>query len=502
MEKKKSKKFRIFLSVVALVEVLILAAGITFSWTEGGNQAKISANEIMVTAGSSLTMMQDGKVSSAITIPVCNLDETSSADGRNFFFPMENNETNQTAGMVFREGTPQDENKKYVSLDFELIAGDTATDVFLGSGTIIECSNASVINALRMSFSTNDEKTPIVFKPNQMPGVTLGYSPITSISDSGTAVTGTTSTEAYGDYYYRGANSNQLFHLNKDETKHITLSIWLEGTTADFADAVAESNLNIYVDFSTQVDELVKYNFVDNTHGYGGAGGVASEHWITNKEDGNKYDTMMYVYDKTTSRYYSMQKSDTYSTDYTWTAYVPNTITNFSFRRYSIDIDEWWNEWPVSMSTMTTDPNGEHTYVSICGTSTGDMGRNLTPCGGYWKDSDGTYRIYFERSNSGWGNTIKCYAWNSSGASSSTSAWPGKTMTQSHTSDSGNPVYYVDLKETDNITGIQFNSGSSANVSEITNKDYFFNGFVHWFESSSSNGVYLYTGTANSKIFS
>lgn len=502
MEKKKSKKFRIILSVVALIEVLVLAAGITFSWAEGGNQAKINANEIMVTAGSSLTMMQDGKVSSSITIPMCNLDEASSKDGRNFFFPMENNENNQTATMTFREGTPQDENKKYVSLDFELIAGDTATDVFLGSGTIIECSNSAVINALRMSFSTNDNTDPIVFKPNQMPGITANYNPVTAISNTGLASTSAATTEAYGDFYYRGSNSNPLFHLDKNQTKHITLSIWLEGTEFSI-DEVANKDLNIYVDFSTQVDEIVKYNFVDNTHGYGGAGGVSPEYWITNKEDGGKYETMMYVFDKQTQRYYLMQKSDSYSTNHTWIAYVPNTITNFSFRRYSIDIDEWWNEWTASMSSITTDKNGERTYVAICGTSNGATGSNLTPCGGYWKDSNGTYRIYFERSDSNWGNTIRCYAWKSSGsAASSTGEWPGKAMTWSHTSESGNSVYYIDLYETDNITGIQFNNGNNSTVSELTNKDYFFNGFVHWYESSTSNGVYLYTGTANSKIFS
>ena len=87
MKKAKSKKTRIILSIMALAEVLVLIAGVTFSWMEGGNSGCVKGSDIVISAGSSLTMIRDGKTTTSIVIPDCTLEETSSADGRNFFFP-------------------------------------------------------------------------------------------------------------------------------------------------------------------------------------------------------------------------------------------------------------------------------------------------------------------------------------------------------------------------------------------------------------------------------
>ena len=118
MIKRTSKKTKIILSITALVEVLVLVAAVTFSWIEGGNKGYINGSEVVISSGSSLTMMQDGKITSSITIPACTLEETSSLDGRNFFFPMADNTSSNTNSMTFREGTPADRNTKYISLDF------------------------------------------------------------------------------------------------------------------------------------------------------------------------------------------------------------------------------------------------------------------------------------------------------------------------------------------------------------------------------------------------
>lgn len=489
---KKSKKMRITLSVVALLEVLVLAAGVTFSWIEGGTKGSVSGSNITVSANSSLTMMYDGKIASSILIPSCKLDETSSADGRNFFFPLADNTTNSTGTMKFREGTMSDRNQKYVSLDFDLLAGESAADVFLGSGTIIQCANQQqLMNSLRMSFSANDGTTPTVFKPTQMPGVSgITYSPVTSLSAVGEPATGTTTTKSYGDYYYSGDTSTPLFHLNKGQTKHITMSLWLEGTTADFADSIASNNLSIYIDFSTTADDLIKYNFVDNCHNRDNA---MQNNWVQNNAGDASYQTMMYVYDNQSARYYSMKKIDNTH----WTAYVPKNITNFYFRRYSIDIDEWWNEWEPDMTDIKTDVNGEHTFVAICG-QTNDTGSKLDGCYGYWKDQNGTFRIYFQN-EAGWTN-LKIYAWNtSSSATASTGAWPGKAMTYSH-SNSGKSVYYFDLKDTENVAGIQFNNNNSTQKYEITDSQNFFNGLSTWY-NGSNGGHWIYTDSLNSLIY-
>lgn len=496
MKKQKGKRTRITLSILALVEVIALIAGITFSWVEGGKKSYVNGNDIQVSTGSGITMFKDGKNTNSISLSACELAETSSSDGRNFFFPMADTKKSNTSEMTFREGTASDRNEKYISMDFQLVAGSAGAQVYLGAGTIIQCGNQKLLSAIRMSFSKNDGEAPVVFKPNQMPGVSMSYSPITSIDNGGKATQTSKSTKAYGDYYYDGTNKPPLFSLSAGETKNITLSIWLEGTEFTGND-VAEKDLSIYIDFTTQEDDLVKYNFVDNTHGYSTA---EPEYWITNAPPGGNYDTMMYIYNKDTNRYYTMKKSSNYNNDHTWLAYVPSTINSFSFRRYSIDIDTYWNEW---VPTMTDIPkyNNQYTYVAICGTKVqdADWKNNVTPCGGYWKDSDGTFRVYFENSVK-W-NNLYCCIWSGNSVVQGTPAYPGARMEYSHESDSKNAVYYIDLKEKDNITKISFNNGNSTEKYEITDSKYFFNSFATWYESSTKNGKYVYTGTEKSKIF-
>lgn len=516
MKKAKSKKTRIILSIMALAEVLVLIAGVTFSWMEGGNSGYVKGSDIVISSGSSLTMIKDGKTTTSIVIPDCTLEETSSSDGRNFFFPMADTTSSTTSEMTFREGTPTDRNTKYVSLDFQLVAGDSPTDVYLGAGTIIQCDNQELSNALRMSFSLNNGETPIVFKPTQMPGVTEGisYSPITAINTETGLVTTQTSTrtKAYGDYYYSGDAGTPLFSLDQGETLNITLSIWLEGTEFS-GDDIANKNLSIYIDFTTMVDDLVKYNFVDNTHGYSDA---LAEYWVSNIDElnGSSYDTMMYVFDNIAQRYYAMEKvvNETDTTGAKWEIYIPKSITDFSFRRYSIDIDHWWNEWEPSMTDIKTDPNNEHTFVAICGNPNKNSGTEIEDCYGYWKDEYGTFRVYFQM-ECAW-NDLHCYAWNSDGYCASTGEWPGKSMDYVKTLDGNKPIYYIDLKESENVVGIQFNNGKEKTIVYFE-KDYGYDANyaylygdagellgewsgtkAEWDEGLGMNRVYI-TGTPN-----
>ena len=494
------------MSVIALCLVIVLAATVTFSWVEGGDKGYIEGSELVISTGSNLTMRQDGKALNSIIIPACTLEETSSADGRNYFFPLGGNESSTTANMLFREGTPQDVNTKYISLDFELEAGDSATDVYLGAGTIVQCSNEELLSALRMSFYLNDGSIPKVFKPNQMPGVSMTYNPVTTITEAGVPTTTNTPTDAYGDYYYQGEGSSlPIFELEKGETKRITLAIWLEGT-AFSGSAFEDSDLSIYIDFTTTVDDLVKYTFRDNTHGYSDA---KAEYWIkkTDTYNGSSYDTMMYIFDNSAQRYYAMTKTS----DTTWEAYVPQSITDFYFRRYSIDIDQWWNEWEPDMSDIKTDPNGTHTFIAICGNGA-DSGTELAGCRGYWQDENDTIRVYF-KNNVGWDN-LKCYSWRTDGSyatdqwkvglSSSTvgtDVWPGKILNWSHNdADDGVAIYYIDLTRASEIAGIQFNNSVNTAEFDIKDTQYFFNGFATWYTSSSSYGHWTYTDSTNSLI--
>ena len=499
MEKRKFKSSRVLLSVLALFEAVLLTVGVTFAWMEGGKRSEIKSNGIIITAGSNLIMYKDGSIVTDIILDPCELEETSSKDGRNFFFPMADNSSSITSEMTFREGTPADRNKKYISTDFELKASDTNANVYLGAGTIIECNNPKVLSALRMSFSCNDGSDPIVFKPNQLPGIpqAVTFSPITSIDDAGVATTGTQETKSYGDYYYKGTNdSTALFNIEAQQKKHLTLSIWLEGTEFGPSDNVANCGLKIYIDFTTSVDDLVRYNLKDNTHGYTDA---KFKGWITQQDQlaGQKYDTMMYLYDTAADRYYAMSKSNSYNKDHIWSVYVPDTIENFVFRRYCVDIDTYWNEWNTGFTgNIPNDPYGGYTYVAIAGNRKNTAGSvtALQYCGGYWMDSKDTIRVFFELDDSTWKN-LKCYAWeneangNKGNFSNSTGAFPGKSMTFAANSDNNHPVYYIDIENASKLGGIQFTS--DGNNVLITDSQYLFCGYA-LYKGTSSITQYIY----------
>lgn len=519
--KKYSHKAKMFMSVVALLLIITLSVGVTFSWVEGGKTGRLDGNGITISSGSDLTMRQDGVVTSSIIIPSNTLlYETSSADGRNYFFPMGDNTSSDTKLMTFREGTPQDENTKYISVDFQLEAGSTAPDVYFGSGTVVKCNKSDVAKALRLSFYKNDGSEPTVFKPSQMPGVSgVRYSPITAVDSDGKATTTATSTNSFGDYYFKGVDSSTpIFNMKKDQVLNLTLSVWLEGTEFS-GNSIADAEISIYIDFTTIADDLSEYYFVDNTHGYSNA---LPEYWITNTQDKDNftYETMMYVYDVSSERYYAMTKSKTYSTDHTWYVYVPRSVKSFTFRRYSIDLDIYWNEWEPD---MTIAANGS-TYIAICGKRNADSSAgweaNIGPCGGYWQDSNNTIRVFFElKTSAGWGDgDPNCYVWTNENKYP-LGSWPGTTMTYSHSTSDGK-IFFVDIPvKSGEIHGIQFNNSKNTDTKFSLKNDnvgtkYFFNGFIAWYGNSQTGndyeyintntkncGVYLYQGVLNNPLW-
>lgn len=524
MIKQNNKRTSIIMSVIALLLILSLAASFTFSWAEGGNRGTVDSGNLVINSGSSLIMRQDNLVTNEITIPVNTLEPVSSADGRNFFIPMEYNTSVDTDEMIFREGAPVDVNQKYISVDFQLQAGDTYTPVYLGAGTGIKCSEKAVLDALRMSISVNDDvnsevnnsivtySDPLIFKPNQMPGIqeTIYFSPITAINENGLATTTDTESFAYGDFYFKGeGNSKHIFELTPGETKNVTLTIWLEGT--ETLDSAKSKNFDVYIDFTTNTSDLVKYKFIDNTHGYDDCD---PEYWVTNKEGtNNEYQTMMYVYDAVGQRYYAMTKTkpETYNsngqtiTGSEWEIYLPSGVSDFTFRRYSIDLDRGWNEWSPSMHNIPS----TNTFVAICGvrnpSDDGNWENDVGPCGGYWQDSKKSIRIYFQL-EADWDN-LHAYTWNSSNNYFSLGVYPGSPMNYSHDNGENKPVYYIDIPDSDKVAGIEFNNGKDNNPDtekyQITDKKYMFTGCTVWFKGTldAQHGFYLYTGNLNNPLW-
>lgn len=517
--KNMSNKNNIIMTIIALLLVIVLAAGFTYSWVEGGasGYVKNESKFLTVTTGSTLMMLDDaGNYTDSIELSNCNLQEVSSYDGRNFFIPMEYNTSNITSEMYFREGIPTDENTKYISCDFTLKAGDKETDVYLGAGTAIQLDETkntytreqskALLNALRLSFTT-DKGEVWVFKPSQMPGSTDSYAPVVQLDE----VTGAyehsdtkRSTYPFGDYYYKGDGkddagnsvSKSLFTLIGNESKNISLSIWLEGTEVNSKD-IANIPLKINIDFTTVTTDLVKYTFEDNTHGFSGA---QAEYWITNTATNSNYSTMMYLFDVDAQRYYAMtkDKDKTSNSGSEWIVYVPNTIDRFYFRRYSIDIDTYWNQWEPNMgSGIVKDPDDEYTYVAICGKPGGDSEED-EGCYGYWRDSNDTIRIYIEEyeDSTNWGQVL-CKVWhyapdkNLNGETTYEMTW-----LKNPDGDTNRDLWCCNIENGRYITGLTF-TGIDLDTKKESAKEYkfysddtqyYFNGFATWYKNFENCG--------------
>lgn len=496
------KKLNIKKLLLLVMALTLISVQGSFSWIEGLEQGGyVKLNQVVITSGGGLVMKQNGEITDNITASNFKLDEVSSSDGRNYFFPMTNTDTNNFGLTRFRKGTPADRNKRYVCVDFTLEASDeNFNKVYLGSGTLVKCSNVKLMDALRMSLSFNDGSNPMVFKPTQVAGETANFSPITSIHDEGNAIQTSVNSKSYCDYYYRGEDvNNHIFDFTNRKVLNVTLSIWLEGTAFDYNDEL-ESELSIFFQFTTPED-LVKYCFEDDCHAITDA---QPNNWISDrvKDNGVEHETLMYVFDKDTQQYYAMQ----WIKDTTrWIGYIPKNVTDFYFRRYSFKIDKWWNQWEPDMQNIPV-VNDERTYVAIYGYETVD-GTTWEQDGGYgyWKDEKDTIRVYFQLENA-WDN-LRCFI-TGSGGTHPLAERPGVEMIFSHYAGDSNsqdnsvskPVYYIDIPDRKTITTIEFNNSDINQRLEISDSHNFFNGLYVTFKDYSNQKT-IYLDPENSLIY-
>ena len=174
-KKKKSttKKFKPdtskLIPVIAVVEALILVAVSTFAWFFMAKNKKLSSGIITVQADSGLEIdFSDADKSSFIDIfnyidkDTFYFEPATSVDGRNIYFPTSGTfDSDETENMVFREGTVNDINSKYINIDFELTNNSNEEmEIFLSNNSrflITDDSNKKVNGkALRLAFYNND----------------------------------------------------------------------------------------------------------------------------------------------------------------------------------------------------------------------------------------------------------------------------------------------------------------------------------------------------------
>ena len=172
LKKSSTNKYRQFkisplIPVMALIEAIILIGITTFAWFTVSQEKEANTGIITVDADSGLDIdFKNANYNDEINIwdyveDDFKFEPVTSLDGRNVFIPTSGtfNSTN-TNSMIFRDGTINDINTKYLDVDFMLTnTTNSDMDVFLSNDSVFKVwdgNNQKNSRALRLAFYKND----------------------------------------------------------------------------------------------------------------------------------------------------------------------------------------------------------------------------------------------------------------------------------------------------------------------------------------------------------
>lgn len=405
--------------------------GSTVSWFTIKDNANINSNIMNFNSGTGLRVNDGEDITNHIKVDDFKIDEASSVDGRNLFFPNNNvdGNNNLTYSLQYRDATVGDKNKRFLYKDFTVSADSKETNVYVKSYTIKvgdETFNGSTqilfedkdnplkptgivthdTCPVRIAFITDSQDKPTVFDPTALVDrYAKTYPAISSTAlDTGLVINTENSTSiSFSDYYY--AVGKPIFTLEGTTPKKVTMVAWLEGT-GDNCDKYAGKDLSIDIELESNFKDMEWITFVDDTVGDDDA---SVTHWIN--KDNDCIVTMTYKDITTTGSPYRtviMQENDKDAKgNPTWVAPIPEkVVTDITFNRYSLNDEMIYNAWYTRKDVETMwahkldgrkpaalqesrEINGTRktVYTAIGGngySTTEDISERLSPCLGYW----------------------------------------------------------------------------------------------------------------------
>ena len=422
-------------SYISLFLVVMVLVGTTVSWFTIKDNANINSNIMNFNSGTGLRVNDGEDITNHIKVENFKIDEASSVDGRNLFFPNKNvdGDNNLTYSLQYRDATVGDKNQRFLYKDFIVSADSKETDVYVKSYTIKvgdETFNGSTqilfedkdnplkptgivthdTCPIRIAFITDSQDKPTVFDPTALVDrYAKTYPAVSSTSlDTGSVINTENSTSfSFSDYYY--AVGNPIFTLEGTKPQKVTMVAWLEGT-GDNCDKYAGEPLSIDIELESNFKDMEWITFVDDTVGDKDA---SVKHWINSAND--SLITMTYKDVTTTNSPYRTvimkENGNDAKGNPTWVAPIPEkVVTDITFNRYSLDDEMIYNAWYTrdqveemwadkltgdSAKRKTVDLqesrviNGTRktVYTALGGNGYGkteDISQRLSPCLGYW----------------------------------------------------------------------------------------------------------------------
>lgn len=358
---------KLAISYVSLFLVFTLVLVTTMAWFTV-KDTSINSQAFSLES-SAVLRVNDGQedLSNHLVVKDFKLEEASSVDGRNMFFPSEGNFKDSTSAMKFREGTVGDRNKTYVYKDFKLNADSDMTNVYIkgynitivsadrktvlgkfdGSTEIIRDDKGVPVNQkvydpcpLRLAFITDSSKTPTVIDPSALIDEhAKNYNAVSSTNMVGSPTTKLSSCKTFSDFYFYSGES--LFTLLGQKPLDVTLVAWFEGAYEDQSvyDKYAGASVTIDVELESNYNDMEAITFIDKTKGDDGK----ENPWIKTNDC---IVTMQYKDTDATQKTVVMKDLGEVNGYNTWTAALPkDVITDISFFRFSTTNNIIYNSW-------------------------------------------------------------------------------------------------------------------------------------------------------------
>lgn len=425
---------KLAISYVSLFLVFTLVLVTTVAWFTVKDTASINSQAFSLESSAALRV-NDGQedLSNHLVVKGFKLEEASSVDGRNMFFPSEGNFKDSTSAMKFREGTAGDRNKTYVYKDFKLNADSDMTNVYIKGYniTIVSADGKTVLGKfdgsteiirndkgvpvdqkvydpcpLRLAFITDSSKTPTVIDPSALIDEhAKNYNAVSSTNMVGSPATKLSSCKTFSDFYFYSGES--LFTLLGQKPLDVTLVAWFEGAYEDQSvyDKYAGASVTIDVELESNYNDMEAITFIDKTRGDKGE----NTPWI--KTD-DCIVTMQYKDTDTTQKTVVMKYLGQIDGYNTWTAALPKDVTtDISFFRFSTTNNIIYNSWhtkdnvnnelsPTAQGWIVNNEdlyplqesrivNGNRSIVYTAKRGNGfgktdNTAQRLSPCIGYW----------------------------------------------------------------------------------------------------------------------
>lgn len=454
---------KMFISIIALLEAILIVCVATFSWIEGTKDGSVNDTSSTVSAGAGLIFKNiDGSALTNLELPVIDLEDCSSVDGRNFFFPTTESAGSSTTDYIFRAGTDADINTKYISQDFNIEALATSK-IYIDGSSYVKCdSNPAILNAIRISLNFNDGSEPVVFCPTVVTGYHRENDAVSSITAKGSATTQKSLSYSFANYDF--STENPIIEINGGDTKRVTFSMWLEGTDSSCVlSSIPSNSIKVNLILSTTENPTREITFID----------YSPNGWVSDMVNGE--NTFMFAVDKSTITNGDPQTGERYLMteveDNKFVTHIPLTVKDVMFARFDPEdsgksYNYWANASGVTMGSRSTyyaigrgkDVEGVDIGYWVEDSCTGVMDVYITDGNDSFAQSD---TIMFTNNNN-WSD-VRAYFFNSATNSTVGAAYPGNYMTFSYHDDGYNvDVYKIQIPPT--ATHVVFNGSGNQTV--------------------------------------